>query len=109
PGYQPLPQGLNSQVYTWEDGRAVRRPIEQARQLLAQAGYPNGRDAETGEPLILHFDSAAGMGSNATLDWMRRQLKKLNVELEIRATDYNRFQDKMRQGSAQMFMWGWVA
>lgn len=109
PGYQPLPAGLNKHVYTWKDDRAVRRPIEQARELLAQAGYPNGRDADTGEPLILHFDSAAGMGSNATLDWMRRQLKKLNVELEIRATDYNRFQDKMRQGNAQMFMWGWVA
>jgi len=27
----------------------------------------------------------------------------------VRATDYNRFQDKMRQGGAQMFMWGWVA
>jgi len=27
----------------------------------------------------------------------------------VRATDYNRFQDKMRQGAAQMFMWGWVA
>src|SRR3546814_12573564 len=43
------------------------------------------------------------------LDWMRRQLGALNVQLEVRATDYNRFQDKMRNGSAQMYMWGWVA
>jgi ABC-type oligopeptide transport system substrate-binding subunit len=33
----------------------------------------------------------------------------LNIQLEVRATDYNRFQDKIRRGSAQMFMWGWVA
>lgn len=109
PGYQALPEGLNDSVYTFEDGRAVRRPLDQAKQLLAEAGYPDGRHADTGQPLILHFDSAGGMGSNATVDWMRRQLKALNVELEVRATDYNRFQDKMRQGSAQMFMWGWVA
>src|SRR3546814_15964503 len=49
------------------------------------------------------------MGSSAMLDWMRRQLGALNVQLEVRATDYNRFQDKMRNGSAQMYMWGWVA
>ena len=108
-GYQDLPEGLNSTVYSLDGGRAARRSLDVARQLLKEAGYPDGRDAKTGAPLILHFDSAAGMGSNATLDWMRRQLGELNIELEIRATDYNRFQDKMRQGSAQMFMWGWVA
>src|SRR3546814_13641573 len=72
------------------------------------AGYPDGRSAQTGKPLILYFDSAGGMGSSAMLDWMRRQLGALNVQLEVRATDYNRFQDKMRNGSAQMYMWGWV-
>lgn len=109
PGYQPPPQGLNRQVYLWESDRAVRRPLDEAKRLLAEAGYPGGRDEMTGAPLVLHFDSAGGMGSSATLDWMRQQLQKLNVELEVRATDYNRFQDKMRQGTAQMFMWGWVA
>ncbi len=109
-GYRDPPAGVNPVVYGLDaNQRPERRPLEVARQLLAEAGYPDGRDAKTGAPLILHFDSAAGMGSNATLDWMRRQLAALNISLEIRATDYNRFQDKMRQGSAQMFMWGWVA
>ncbi len=40
---------------------------------------------------------------------MRKQFKKLGVELVIRSTDYNRFQDKMRKGLAQMYMWGWNA
>lgn len=109
PGYQDLPAGMNKSVYVSEQGRAVRRPLDEARRLLAEAGYPDGRNAATGQPLILHFDSAGGLGSSATLDWMRRQLRALNVELEIRATDYNRFQEKMSRGSTQMFMWGWVA
>ncbi len=109
PGYQELPAGINTQVYTLEGKQAVRRSLDEARELLAQAGYPDGRHADTGRPLILYFDSAGGMGSSAMLDWMRRQLAAINIQLEIRATDYNRFQDKMRQGSAQMYMWGWVA
>src|SRR5699024_3198067 len=96
-------------VYEASDGQVVRRPLDQARELLKQAGYPDGRDEKTGKPLILHFDSAGGTGSSAMLDWMRRQLADIDIELEIRATDYNRFQDKMRRGTAQMYMWGWVA
>lgn len=109
PGYQAPPEGLNAQVYDWTDGRATRKSIDYARQLLVEAGYPDGRDEQTGKPLILYFDSAGGMGSSPMLDWMRRQFAALNIQLEVRATDYNRFQDKMRNGNAQMYMWGWVA
>ena len=108
-GYQPLPQGYNPYVYELEQGVVKRKSLDQAKALLAKAGYPDGRDEQTGAPLILYFDSAGGMGSSAMLDWMRRQLQQLGVQLEIRATDYNRFQDKMQRGVAQMFMWGWVA
>ncbi len=108
-GYQAPPEGINREVYTVRDGHAVRRSLDDARRLLAEAGYPDGRDIRTGRPLILHFDSMGGMGSSAMLDWMRRQLAAINIQLEVRATDYNRFQDKMRNGSAQMYMWGWVA
>lgn len=109
-GYQPAPEGINRTVYDVVDGKAKRKSLDDAKELLAQAGYPNGRDAETGKPLVLYFDSAAGANaSNPALDWMRRQFGFLGVQLDIRATDYNRFQEKMSRGVAQMFMWGWIA
>ena len=68
------------------------------------------RDPETGGPLILYYDTpAAGPDSKAMLQWYRKQLAKLGIELVIRATDYNRFQDKMLKGTAQIFQWGWNA
>ena len=106
------PAAFNPVVYRRDaEGKAVRRSIEDAKKLLAEAGYPEGRDAKTGKPLVLNFDyqSAASPGTKAVLDWYTRQYAKIGVQLEIRATDYNRFQDKMNKGTVQIFFWGWLA
>jgi ABC-type transport system substrate-binding protein len=109
-GYQAGEAGINRVVYQIKDGKPQRKSLDDARRLLAEAGYPNGRHAVTGEPLVLYFDSASGAGgSSPTLDWMRRQFAQLGVQLDVRSTDYNRFQEKMARGVAQMYMWGWVA
>jgi len=109
-GYRDGAEGHNPYVYELVNGQPRRRGIEQARALLAKAGYPNGRDPNTGAPLVLHYDTpSAGPGSKATLDWYRKQFAKLGIELVIRATDYNRFQEKMLKGTGQIFSWGWNA
>jgi len=109
-GYQDGPAGINRNVYDVKNGRPLRKSLDEAQRLLAEAGYPDGRNIATGQPLVLYFDAMGGMtGSSPTFDWMRRQLGRLGVQLDIRATDYNRFQEKMRGGKAQIFMWGWVA
>ena len=33
----------------------------------------------------------------------------LGLDVELAATNYNRFQEKIRDGAYQIFMWGWVA
>lgn len=120
PAQGPLPPGIfgyvegeaghNPYVYDWINGKPVRKPLAEAKRLLAEAGYPDGRNAETGEPLLLNLDTAAsGPDAKARLDWWRKQFKKLNIQLNIRSTDYNRFQDKMNNGTEQIFQWGWNA
>ena len=109
-GHTPGKAGINPYVYYWENNRAVRRPIEHARELMLQAGYKNGISQVTGKPLVLNLDTpAAGPGSKAAFDWLRKQFSKLGINLVVRATDYNRFQEKMRKGTAQIFQWGWNA
>lgn len=102
--------GINPYVYEWTNGQARRRSVDEARRLLAEAGYPNGRDATSGEPLTLYFEAtASGPGSKSILNWYRKQFEKLGIQLVIRSTDYNRFQEKVRTGTAQIFGWGWNA
>jgi len=109
-GYREAESGINPITHVWKNGSARRRNIDDAKRLLEQAGYADGRDPETGGPLILYYDTpAAGPDSKAMLQWYRKQFAKLGIELVIRATDYNRFQDKMLKGTAQIFSWGWNA
>jgi ABC-type transport system substrate-binding protein len=103
-------EGINPVTHVWRDGREQRRPIEAARKLLAEAGYPDGRDPSTGAPLLIYFDTTSrGPGDKSRLDWWRKQLAKLSIQLEVRETDWNRFQEKIRKGTQQMYGLGWAA
>ena len=109
-GHRPGLKGINKTVYRIENGQAKRRSLDEAKQLLQQAGYANGIDPETGKPLLLNYDAvASGPDDKARLNWMRKQFDKLDIQLVIRTTDYNRFQEKMIKGTGQIFMWGWNA
>lgn len=109
-GYLEGAEGINTSVYDWVDGQPRRKSIEVAKRLLAEAGYPSGRHVYTGEPLVLNLDTtSSGMGEKSRLDWLTRQFAKIDVQLVVRATDYNRFQDKLRKGTVQLFYLGWNA
>lgn len=109
-GYREGEAGINRQVYDWVGGAPKRKPVAEAKRLLAEAGYPDGVDAQTHQPLVINLDTTAGgVGGKARLDWLRKQFDKINVQLVVRSTDYNRFQDKIRKGDTQMFYFGWNA
>lgn len=109
-GYEAGPEGIDSAVYDWVDGQPRRKPVAEAKRLLAEAGYPNGRQAKTGEPLVVYLDTTGGgMGEKSHLDWLTRQFAKIDIQLVIRATDFNRFQDKIRKGAIQLYYLGWNA
>ena len=109
-GYEAGAEGINPYVYEWENGEPRRKAVTEAKKLLAEAGYPEGVDAATGKPLVLFLDTtSSGVEDKPTLNWYRKQLAKLGIQLVLRTTDYNQFQQKMANGNAQLFRWGWNA
>jgi ABC-type transport system substrate-binding protein len=109
-GFDEGAAGIDPVVYEWRDGKPQRRPLAAAKKLLAEAGWPDGRDAKTGEPLVVNLDTTSGgMGDKSRLDWLTRQFAAIDIQLVVRSTDFNRFQEKLRKGAVQMFYMGWNA
>lgn len=105
------PQDINPVTHRLDATGRHRRSLDEARQLLSEAGYPQGRDARTGQPLVLHYDyyAAPSPERRAEIDWVVRQFAKIDIQLDVRATDTNPFQDKVRRGQHQVFWMGWSA
>jgi ABC-type transport system substrate-binding protein len=109
-GYVEGRAGINPEMYDWVDAKPKRKGVEVAKQLLAEAGWPNGRNARSGEPLVINLDTTAtGVGAKSRIDWLNKQFQKIDVQLVVRSTDYNRFQEKVRKGAVQLFYFGWNA
>jgi oligopeptide transport system substrate-binding protein len=109
PAQSPLPPGIFG--FDPDYANPYRQPdLDRARELLREAGYPQGLDPTTGQPLHLSFD----LGDTSTRGRLRFQYfvdewSRLGVDVEIAATTYNQFQEKVRKGAYQLFLWGWVA
>jgi ABC-type transport system substrate-binding protein len=109
-GYEAGEEGIDKVVYDWVDGKPKRKSVEVAKKLMSEAGYSNGRDEKTGEPLVVNLDTTSGgMGEKSRLDWLTRQFAKIDIQLVVRTTDFNRFQDKVRKGNIQLYYLGWNA
>lgn len=110
-GYREGLAGINPVVYKVINGQRVRRSLAEAKQLLVKAGYSDGRDPKTNQPLLLNIDLISGASGDdqSYFSWLREEFAKIGIELQVRDTQYNRFQEKIRNGQAQLFTWAWTA
>ncbi len=84
--------------------------LEKGKRLLAEAGYPNGIDPKTGQPLQLTLDATAGDSwHRQTIEFEQRCIERLGVRVRINENTFPRQQEKLDQGNFQIASAGWGA
>jgi len=77
--------------------------LEKGRKLIADAGYPGGRDPRTGNPLEISVDLAASGGEERQLaEYQQRQLEQLGVRIRVIENTFARLMEKEDQGNFQI-------
>jgi len=108
PVYGPLPPGTDGYDPAFRGDYGVK-DLDRARKLMKQAGYPDGIDPRTGQPLTISFDQA---GSDTfyrqTAELLAADLKQIGIELKPEFSNRSRFFQKLASGQAQLFRLSWT-
>ena len=76
---------------------------EKAKRLIAEAGYPNGIDPKTGQPLELTIDCVANSSEERLIaEDQKRQFERLGIHMTIIEDTFPREQEKLDQGNFQI-------
>ncbi len=103
-GYQSGEAGVNPYVYEWRNGKLKRKDIAVAKKLLAEAGYPDGRDFPT-------IRCLAPTPVDAIKEYLLAQWRNiLGVEIEWESTKWTEYLERVHSGEIPDMCWyGWGA
>ena len=97
-----LPPGMPG--YTPEIKRLAHDP-EQARRLLAEAGYPNGE----GLPPIIHTSANQSEQARRLFEDLRAQVARVGFDLRSELLGWREFSNRLTTQDLQCFTVTWVA
>ena len=106
PAYGPVPQSVDGFL---DEPSPFTFDIDEAKRLIALAGYPDGIDPATGRRLVLTLSiGRASQDSREAGELLASFFAKIGVKLELEFHVWGEFMSAVNEGRVQMYMMGWV-
>lgn len=103
--YQPLKGVLPAGIPGFDSHmRGYSFDREKARQLLEEAGYPDGQGLE---PLIISYDNSEG--NQAVMEAVAEQLQQIGVRVQLQPMDWDYYRKQVGRMEMSCFRLGWQA
>lgn len=109
PANSPIPPGMSG--YDAKQPLPYPLDLKRAKQLLAEAGYPNGLDPKTGKrlQLTIQLGNASEPEERQSIELLASFFANIGVELIPEYNNWPEFLKKVERKQQQMFRLGWVA
>ncbi len=104
----PVPPALAGHL---EDASPFAYDPDRARALLAEAGYPDGIDPETGRPLeiTLTIGSADNAEIRQSSELFASFMREIGVDFQLEYMHWPAFLQKVDRRDVQIYRLGWIA
>ncbi|MGE5391131.1 MAG: ABC transporter substrate-binding protein [Deltaproteobacteria bacterium] len=103
--YQPLKGVLPAGISGFDPNmRGYNLDREKARQLLEEAGYPEGLGLE---PLVIAYDN--NPGNQVVMDAVAAQLQMIGVRVQLQPMDWDYYRKQVGRMEMNCFRMGWQA
>lgn len=104
----PIPVGLEGHPEGGKAPVSFRGPdLDRAKKSLAEAGWPEGKNAKTGEQLVLRYYTDNSLVSQQQSEMYKRQIERLGVRFDPVLLDFSTLIENINNKKAPMFGFAW--
>lgn len=104
----PIPVGLDGHPEGSKTAASFRGPnLDLAKRKLAEAGWPEGKNAKTGEQLVIRYYTSTSLLNQQMSEMRKRQIERLGVKFEPVLVDFSTLIENVNNKKAPMFGFAW--
>ncbi len=99
----PIPPGIEGNEEGWKNVNS-QYDVPAAKELLAKAGFPDGKGLPE-----LTYEGLSDSTARQNAEFFTQQMAQIGIKVKINSNTWPQFQDKIKNGKAQLFGIAWGA